>query len=86
MTLEARRQTPVNLDLGAVSTVQGGAALQLPLCRDADQTIKLLPGFAPVRTTIELATRQVRTRAPKRIWTVEVPETDVRETTGRTRR
>jgi hypothetical protein len=75
MTFEgATAATPVNLDLGAVSSVAGG---ELPFnyryLEALEQTIRLPPGFTPARTTIEVipSRKGVNPVRETFLWTVE---------------
>jgi hypothetical protein len=66
--------TPVNLDLGAVSTVAGG---ELPFSyrysQTIEQPIRLPAGFTPARTTVEIspAKKGVNPVRATFIWTVD---------------
>ena len=75
MTFEgATAATPVNLDLGAVSSVEGGELrFSYRYVATLEQAIKLPPGFTPARTTIEIVPAR-KGSSPLRqsfIWTVE---------------
>ena len=75
MTFEgATAATPVNLDLGAVSNLEGGELrFSYRYVATLEQAIKLPPGFAPARTTIEIIPAR-KGSTPLRqtfIWTVE---------------
>jgi len=75
MTFEgATAATPVNLDLGAVSNVANGELrFSYRYVATLEQAIKLPPGFAPARTTIEIIPAR-KGSTPLRqtfIWTVE---------------
>jgi hypothetical protein len=66
--------TPVNLDLGAVSSVPGGELrFSYRYVQTMDQTIKLPPGFMPARTTIEIVPARKGANPVRQsfIWTVE---------------
>jgi hypothetical protein len=66
--------TPVNLDLGAVSSVPGGELrFSYRYVQTLDQAIKLPPGFMPARTTIDIAPARKGANPVRQsfIWTVE---------------
>jgi hypothetical protein len=66
--------TPVNLDLAAVSQVAGGElAFSYRYSQTIEQPIRLPAGFAPARTTVEIAPAKKGVNPVRAtfIWTVE---------------